>query len=59
MAQCFKLDHLENEGIIEKVEWNWAAPIVPVPIKKIKKMDKSGSAVDYKVIITTLLEVDQ
>ena len=51
-----EIDHLEQAGILEKVETSrWATPVVPVP-KKDGTLQLCG---DYKVTINPILEVDQ
>ena len=51
-----ELDHLEEQGIIEKVSHSdWAAPIVPVP----KKDGHFRICGDYKVTINQALSVEQ
>ena len=51
-----ELDHLEEQGIIEKVtHCDWAAPIVPVP----KKDGRFRICGDYKVTINQALSVEQ
>ena len=49
------LERLKNLGVIEKINSDWAAPIVPVP-----KADGSIRICgDYKVTINSVLQVDQ
>jgi len=51
-----KLNQLEQEGVIEKVETNkWAAPFVAVP----KKDDRIRVCGDFKVTINPHLDVEQ
>ena len=51
-----ELDHLESEGIVEKVSHSsWAAPIVAVP----KKDGHFHICGDYKVKVNTALNIDQ
>ena len=51
-----ELDHLESDGIVEKVNHSdWASPIVPVP----KGDGKIRICGDHKVTVNSHLQVDQ
>ena len=51
-----ELDHLEQEGVIKKVDHSeWAAPIVVVP----KGDGRIRICGDYKVTVNVVINVDQ
>ncbi len=50
-----ELDRLERAGILERVNSEWAAPVVAVP----KKDGKFRICGDYKVTINSVLKTDQ
>ena len=55
-ALARELEHLEDEGVLTKVEFSrWATPIVPVP----KNDGKFRICGDFKVTVNPALEVDQ
>ena len=55
-ALAREVEHLEDEGVLTKVEFNrWATPIVPVP----KKDGTFLICGNFKVTVNPALEVDQ